>query len=175
MRIGLIGLAIVAFPVLGWSQRSEPAPRTFPEFVGTWILDEQASTGRMSATPGAIVEITITPTEITLARTRKLPEQRSNPPNDSPARQTYRMDGTEMTVMDGRQELRGRFLLVSDALVFTTMDSRFNIVTDAYSVDGDVLTARRQIVAVRNGYIATMQEPSNNHPHTFVYRRAPVR
>jgi hypothetical protein len=174
-----VGAAIVACPVLGSSQRSEPTPRTFPEFVGTWILDEQASNGRMSATPGAIVEIAITPTEITLTRTRKLPEQRTNPPNDSPTRQTYRMDGAETTVVDGRQELRGRFLLVSDALLFTTSEtprnSGFNIVTDAYAVEGDVLTARRQLVAVRKGgYIATMQEPSNNHPHTFVYRRSRI-
>jgi hypothetical protein len=48
-------------------------------------------------------------------------------------------------------------------------------VTDSYSVEGDVLTARQQLVAVRKGgCIATMQEPSNNHPHTFVYRRSRI-
>jgi hypothetical protein len=49
-------------------------------------------------------------------------------------------------------------------------------VTDSYWVDVDVLTARRQLVAVlKGGYIATMEQPSNSHPHTFVCRRAPVR
>jgi hypothetical protein len=150
----------------------------FSDFVGTWVLDEAASTGRMSAAPGSTVTLASTPTEITLTRTRKLPEQRSNPADDSPIRQTYRMDGSDTAVIDGgRRELRGRFLLVSDALVFTTSEmprgGDFNIVTDAYEVAGDVMTARRQLVAVRApGYIATMQEPSNNHPHTFVYRRA---
>ena len=144
-----------------------------------WTLDEKASTGRMTAAPGATVTFAITPTEITLTRTRKLPEQRSNPPDETPIRQLFRLDGSEAPVMEGRRSLRGRFLLVSDALVFTTSEtppeSGFNIVTDAYSVDGDVLTARRQLVAVRApGYIATMQEPSNRHPHMFIYRRAPA-
>jgi|SRR5688572_27531843 len=157
--------------------RPAPPPRTFPEFEGTWTLDEKASTGRMTAAPGAIVTFAMTPTEITVTRTRKLPEQRSNPPDETPIRQLFRLDGSEVQVMEGRRSMRGRFLLVSDALVFTASEtpteSGFNIVTDAYSVEGDVLTARRQLVAVRPpGYIATMQEPSNRHPHTFIYRRA---
>lgn len=156
-----------------------PPPRLFPGFEGTWLLDEQASTGRMSATPGSIVTIAITPTEISLTRTRKLPEQRSNPPDETPIRQVFRLDGTEGDADIGTWRQRGRFLLVSDALVFTTSDvprtDGFNIVTDAYSLEGDVLIARRQLVAIRApGYIATMQEPSNNHPHVFVYRRAPA-
>ena len=162
----------------GAISRPAPTPRTFADFVGTWVLDEAVSTGRMSAAPGATVAFAISPTEITLTRTRKLPEQRSNPPDETPIRQVYRMDGAETVVIDGgRRELRGRFLLVSDALVFTTSETPrggdVNIVTDAYEVAGGVMTARRQLVAVRApGYIATMQEPSNNHSHTFVYRRA---
>jgi hypothetical protein len=122
-----VGAAVVACPVLGSSQRSDP------------ILDPRRAGEHWPhvSDPGAIVEIAITPTEITLTRTR------------------------------------------TDALLFTTSEtprnSGFNIVTDAYAVEGDALTARRQLVAVRKGgYIATMQEPSNNHPHTFVYRRSRI-
>jgi hypothetical protein len=48
----------------------------------------------------------------------------------------------------------------------------FTLVTDAYSVQGDVLTLHRQLVSVSpSGTIFTMMEPSNNFRHTFVYRR----
>ena len=179
-RAVLLGLvaAAAAAPAIARQAGAPPAPtpRTFPEFAGTWTLDENASAGRMTAAPGATVTFAITPTEITLTRLRKLPEQRSNPPDETPIIQMFRLDGSEVAVTDGRRSLRGRFLLVSDALVFTTSEtpteSGFNIVTDAYSVAGEVLTARRQLVAVRApGYIATMQEPTNRSAHVFIYRR----
>ena len=157
-----------------------PAPRLFPEFEGTWVLDEQASTGRVSATPGATVTFAITPTEITLTRTPKLPEQQGNPARGSlPFVHVFRLDGTETSTDTPYPYPRGRFQLVSDALVFTTItvprDDNFDTVTDAYSIDGDRLIARRQIVAIRApGYIATMQEPTNNRFHHYVYRRAPI-
>ena len=161
-----------------------PAPRLFPQFEGSWVLDEQASTGRMSATPGATVTFAITSTEITLTRTRKLPEQRSNPPSDLPFVHVFRVDGTETSTETPYPYPRGRFQLVSDALVFTTLTvprgSDFDTMTDAYSIEGDRLIARRQIVAVRTdkpsapGFIATMQEPTNNGFHYYVYRRAPA-
>jgi len=163
-----------------------PAPRLFPEFEGTWVLDEQASTGRVSATPGATVTFAITPTEITLTRTPKLPEQQGNPARGSlPFVHVFRLDGTETTTDTPYPYPRGRFQLVSDALVFTTLTvprgSDFDTMTDAYSIDGDRLIARRQIVAVRvanqspsaPGFIATMQEPTNNRFHQYIYRRAP--
>ena len=103
--------------------RPSPAPRTFPEFAGSWELDEQASTGRITATPGATVTFAISATEVTLTRTRKLPEQRSNPPDGTPVRQVFRLDGSETAVREGPRELRGRFLLVADALVFVTSES----------------------------------------------------
>ena len=164
-----------------------PAPRLFPEFEGTWVLDEQASTGRVSATPGATVTFAITPTEITLTRTPKLPEQQGNPPRGSlPFVHVFRLDGTETSTDTPYPYPRGRFQLVSDALVFTTLTvprgNDFDTMTDAYSIEGDRLVARRQIVAVRvasqspsaAGFIATMQEPTNNRFHQYVYRRAPV-
>jgi hypothetical protein len=162
-----------------------PVPRLFPEFAGTWVLDEQASSGRVSATPGATVTFAITPTEITLTRTPKLPEQESNPPRGGlPFVHVFRLDGSETSTETPYPYPRGRFQLVSDALVFTTLTvprgSDFDTMTDAYSIEGDRLIARRQIVAVRTatpsaaGFIATMQEPTNNRFHQYVYRRAPA-
>lgn len=156
-----------------------PAPRLFPEFEGTWVLDEQASTGRVSATPGATVTFAITPTEITLTRTPKLPEQQGNPPRNLPFVHVFKLDGTETSTDTPYPYPRGRFQLVSDALVFTTLTiprgRDFDTMTDAYSIEGDRLIARRQIVAVRApGFIATMQEPTNNRFHYYVYRRAPA-
>ena len=162
-----------------------PVPRLFPEFEGTWVLDEQASTGRVSATPGATVTFAMTPTEITLTRTPKLPEQESNPPRGNrPFVHVFRVDGTETTTETPYPYPRGRFQLVSDALVFTTLTfprgNDFDTITDAYTIEGDRLIARRQIVAVRtanpsaSGFIVTMQEPTNNRFHQFVYRRAPA-
>jgi hypothetical protein len=172
--------ALMAARQAGAPPDRRPAPRLFPEFEGTWVLDEQASTGRVSATPGATVTFAITPTEITLTRTPKLPEQQGNPARGSlPFVHVFRLDGTETSTDTPYPYPRGRFQLVSDALVFTTItvprDDNFDTVTDAYSIDGDRLIARRQIVAIRApGYIATMQEPTNNRFHHYVYRRAPI-
>ena len=45
--------------------------------------------------------------------------------------------------------------------------------TDAYSVNGDVLTVHRQLTSVNgNGEIWVMQEPTNNFRQTYVYRRS---
>ena len=50
----------------------------------------------------------------------------------------------------------------------------FTLVTDAYAVDGDVLTVHRQLASVNDaGQIYVMQDPANNVRHTYVYRRRP--
>lgn len=158
--------------------RTPPPPRLFPAFEGTWVLDEQASTGRLSAAPGATVTFEITPTEITLTLTRRRPASPNTPSDGTSFRQVFRVDGTETTVPSPAAYPLGRVLLVSDALVFTTStpprDGGFTQVNDAYSVEGGVLIARRQLVAFvgKPGFIATMQEPSNRQSHVFVYRRA---
>jgi hypothetical protein len=47
------------------------------------------------------------------------------------------------------------------------------MVTDAYSVEGDVLTVHRQLTSVNgNGEIHVMKEPTNNLRQTYFYRRA---
>jgi hypothetical protein len=180
IRLVLIALAIVALPVHGWMQIQLPTPvppRTFPQFAGTWMLDEAASTGRLTITPRISRQLTITtsPEAITLDQLLRLN------PSDDPAREKaapaiYRFDGSETTQADGRSL---RFMLVADALALTTTQhpkkkgDNTSIVTDALSVDGNVLTFQRQLYVVdASGHIPTMQEPTNNFRHTYIYRRA---
>lgn len=69
---------------------------------------------------------------------------------------------------------------MADALALTVKnaatDGRGNttLVTDAYSVNGDVLTLHRQLstILLPAGHIATMREPANNFRQTYIYRRA---
>ena len=80
-------------------------------------------------------------------------------------------------------------MLVADALALTEKTSNwvrrgdpqmtnrdaFTMVTDAYSVEGDVLTVHRQLTSVNgDGQIRSMQEPANRVRETYVYRRAPA-
>jgi hypothetical protein len=49
----------------------------------------------------------------------------------------------------------------------------FTMVTDAYSVNGDVLTIHRQLTSVNgNGEIRVMQSPTGNSRQTYVYQRS---
>jgi len=180
-------IAMVAEPVL--AQNTRPV-RTFSEFVGTWVLDPAASTGRMRMAPPPAQTLTIatTATDITVTRVLDLP-----PPSrggdrrmatNNPPPEVYRFDGTLTT----QEEYPGSgavyqqtFSLVADALALTRKrvsigasdKGAFTAVTDALSVTGDVLTLHRQLTSVTAaGEILTMQEPTNNFRHTYIYRRS---
>ena len=60
-------------------------------------------------------------------------------------------------------------------LALTTKNDRpgsFTLQTEAYGVEGDVLTLHVQLVSVSpEGHVLLMQEPTNNFRHTFIYRR----
>ena len=182
-----LAIAMVAAPVLAQTQRPV---RTFPEFVGRWILDPAASTGRMRMAPPPAQTLTIatTATDITVTRVLDLP-----PPSrggdrrmatNNPPPEVYRFDGTLTT----QEEYPGSgatyqqtFSLVADALALTRKrigrdageKESFTAVTDALSVTGDVLTLHRQLTSVTAaGEILTMQEPTNNFRHTYIYRRS---
>jgi hypothetical protein len=170
-------LVAIALPAVV-SAQTENKPRTFPQFAGTWVLDEAASTGRLRLTPRVprTVTFSMTPETLTLVK-RLLLTDRDNI-TDAPPPEVYRFDGTATVRTEGRYEYHLTFLLVADALVLTTkttnwvLKSGFTLVTDAYSVAGDVLTLHRQLVSVRPpGQIATMSEPTNNFRHTYSYRR----
>lgn len=146
--------------------------RTFPEFVGTWVLDESASTGALLSTPriGSRMTISTTPSAITIAKRLRLDPR--DKISDTPDPEVYRFDGAETTVGSYHYSFR----LVADALALTEKRMRggggFTLTTDAYSVTGDVLTVHRQLSAVTpEGHILVMQVPANNVRHTYIYRR----
>ena len=164
--------------------QNEPRPtRTFPQFAGTWALDEAASTGRLAITPRipSVVTIAITANDITVTKQLRLgPRDRASA---TPPPEIYRLDGTEVREVDQRTGIPldrlFRFTLVADMLALSTRELRpgtqgaFTQVTDAYEVHGDVLTLHRQLSSVSAaGEIYLMQDPANNNRHTFVYRRA---
>src|SRR5688572_6828760 len=81
VAFAVVGMALTVLPVRGSAQAQRP-PRTFPEFVGTWVLDEAASTGRltMAPPPPRRVTIAITPVDITLTKVLRVTEEVRNSP-----------------------------------------------------------------------------------------------
>jgi hypothetical protein len=169
---------------------TERAVRTFPEFVGTWTLDRDASTGRMMPATPVQLSIAITPTAITVTKVLDLPppgREGKRLATNNPAPEMYRLDGAPTIVERGQYEYSYTFLLVADALALTEKTSNwvrrgdplmtnrnaFTMITDAYSVSGDILTVHRQLTSVNgDGQILTMQQPANGARQTYVYRRA---
>jgi len=178
-------LTVLALPALATAQTNPLPPRTFPQFTGTWTLDEPASTGRLVSAPATRLTITTTPDAISVAkvaRPRPMPPGREAYQYDPllPNPEVYRFDGRNTTIDRYAYIYDYSFRLVADALALTVKETRrgftgFTLVTDAYSVSGDVLTVQRQLSSISpEGHIRTMQEPANNFPHTFIYRRAPA-
>jgi hypothetical protein len=177
----LLALGMLMAPGGALAQAERPV-RLFPQFVGTWVLDEAASTGRLALTPRVPLSLTIatTPTELTITRRLRLgPADRASA---TPPPEVYRLDGTETWTEDARTgtvlDTSLRFTLVADMLALTTRNASraggraFTQVTDALAVDGGVLTLHRQLTSMTaNGAILVMQEPTNNFKHTYVYRR----
>ena len=191
-RICLLAAALlgVAGPALAQSERV----RTFPQFVGTWLLDRSASTGRI--TPGIPVTLTIatTFTEIIVTKVLDLPPEQPGREGkrlatNNPPPEVYRLNGAPLLRHQGAYEYSYTFMLVADMLALTEktvhwvrrddplMSEReaFTMVTDAYAADGDILTVHRQHTSVNgSGQIRQMQTPAGNLRQTYVYRRAPV-
>lgn len=163
--------SLVAFSALARAQAERPV-RTFPEFVGTWVLDEAASTGPLVITPRIPSRMTITTTPSAMTVAKRLRLDPRDKISDTPAPEVYSFDGSETAV--GRHEYS--FRLVADALALTeklmSSDGGFTLTTDALSVNGDMLTVHRQLSSVTpDGRIRVMQVPANNFRHTYVYRR----
>jgi hypothetical protein len=128
----LLFAALLALPASAPAQDQVRPPMLFPEFVGTWVLDERAS----SRTAEPVLVIDITPAGIRAG---------GNPLSLL----KYSFDGKEID-MGGGWTLR--FTLVGKALVLTRAHTRgvsTNTITDAISVSGDVLTVDRQQYVVR--------------------------
>jgi hypothetical protein len=178
----LAGATLVAFASLegAGAQRPPNTPRTFPQFAGTWVLDEQASTGTLGMAPRIPRTLTITATPEALTLTERLRLRPGDNISELQVR-TVRFDGaTAVRDRDSTAyEYQDAFLLVADMLVVSTKSIRrrdrniFDLATDALSVDGDVLTMYRQLSHVEPpGHIATMGFEPNNFKHTFIYRRS---
>lgn len=173
----LCGL-LVALPSVGTAQ-ADVAARTFPEFAGTWVLDETASTGRLEVTPRIPRRMTISTTSRTITIAKELWLRSGDRASATPAPEIYRLDGSETRLVDERTgatlEVSHRFTLVADMLALTVKEgspSGHTAVTDAYSVAGDVLTLYRQLTSVTpSGEMRVMQDPRNRARHTFIYRR----
>ena len=172
-RPALLRLTFAMSMIAGAALAQNERPvRTFPEFVGTWVLDESASTGPLVITPRipSRMTITTTPSAITIAKRLRLDPR--DKISDTPDPEVYRFDGTETT--GGRHQFS--FRLVADALALTeklmSSNGGFTLTTDAYSVTGEVLTVHRQLSSVTpDGHILVMQVPANNFRHTYTYRR----
>jgi hypothetical protein len=163
---------LIALPATMWAQVEQRPPREFPEFRGTWILDESAGKGHISGLPVVRrLVIATTTTEITVTK-------------DSGAPEVYRVDGGETPRAGGAVNalFSYRLTLVGDALALTTTRARpnagetlTNVITDAYSVSDDVLTIERSLSVVRTppGVLVTLSDPRNSR-QTLVYRRPPT-
>jgi len=180
--LAMLAGALVAFASLddAAAQRSPNPPRTFPQFAGTWVLDEQASTGTLTMAPRIPRSLTITAMPEALTLTERLRLRPGDNISELQVR-TVRFDGTP-AVRDRDStayEYQDVFLLVADMLVVSTKSIRrrdrnvFDLATDAFAVDGDVLTMHRQLSHVEPpGHIATMGFAPNNFKHTYIYRRS---
>ncbi len=168
----IFGAIVFASP-LNMAAQDDPRPvRTFAHFAGMWTLDEAASTGRPTLAP---LKITI---ETTAAEIKVTKEHGPRYAQRLPPPEIYRLDGAETVGGDFRLRAVRRFTLVADMLALTTKNERagqkaFTLQTEAYAVDGDVLTLHVQLVSVNgSGHVLLMQEPTNNFKHTFIYRRS---
>ena len=84
-RLALTVLTLLLFPAITLTQSERPGPtppRTFPQFNGTWVLDEAASSGRLTITPRIPRQLTISTSAdaVTLSQVLRLN------PSDDPAR-----------------------------------------------------------------------------------------
>ena len=156
--------------------------RTFEEFSGVWVLDEAASSGRLTIVPRIPLSMTIatTRTEVVLQKRPRL--QPGDQASATPPAEVYRFDQVETWRTEERapgvtRDRGYRFTLVADMLALTIRtrepDARrpFTVVTDASAVEGDRLMLHRQLAAITaDGELLSMPVDGNTR-QTFVYRR----
>jgi hypothetical protein len=160
---------VIAVPSLWAAQAQNQPPRLFPQFDGTWTLDERAAGTRI--TPGAVVARTIdivtSPTGVVVMK-------------DGAPGEVYRFDNQQPELPGGAvAEFRHSFTLVGDMLALTktrsgSRDGRrtTRIITEGYAVSADVLTVERQLSVLVEppGILAAFGNPADYH-QMFVYRR----
>ena len=186
----LIAIAVAILPgALALEAQGVPIPlvrrqlNDFFEFRGRWIFDEKESVG-LPRPEGVAVELPRylaalnVPRELVIATT----ETEFSVAKDGAAPEVYKVDGSETQERDPRTgaglDRFFRFTQVADSVALTRRlrqgtpaEPGAELVTDAYSVAGSVLTVERlRTHVVPPGSVAVMKEPGS-HRMTLVYRR----
>jgi hypothetical protein len=175
LRVLAIGLAFA--PPAVYAQAEIRPAREFTSLRGTWTLDESAGRGHIAGVAVArTLVVATTAMELSIA-------------SDGHDADVFRLDGTETSFYDTHRIVT----LVADMLAATTRRTRrtdrgyavTTVVTDAYAVNGDVLTVERQMSVVvapltlrdgratdvaGPGHLAELENP-NNYRQTLIYRR----
>jgi hypothetical protein len=163
---------IVLWPAVLLAQAEIRPALEFQPLRGSWTLDVTAGRGHIAGLSVArTLTIATTATELVLTR-------------DSSASEAYRLDGAETASFDTHRIA----MPVADALALTTRRIRrqrgyafTNVITDAYSVGGDVLTIDVVVQALASpdsrtegnygpGHLVQLEDPGNER-QTIVYRR----
>jgi len=186
----LIAIVVVATApsALALAAQGLPIPITrrqfndFFEYRGRWTLDEKASVGIPSPPEGIeamrFLAALNAPRELVIATT----ETEFSVAKDGGEPEVYRIDGTETQERDPRTGVGidrfYRFTQVADSVALTRrlrtgtpVEPGAELITDAYSVAGAVLTVERLRSHVfPPGSVAVLKEPGS-HRMTLVYRR----
>jgi hypothetical protein len=132
-RVGVIGLAFLAAPMVAWAQK--------PDFSGTWMIDTAvaraggAAGGALGTGPATVKQ---TADALTIERTM----------GDAPVTLTYKLDGT-----GSRNMMRGAGGQMADSMSTASwdgpkltivtkqeMDGELTESTEVWTVDGSMLT-----------------------------------
>lgn len=176
VRLQIVSMALALVPVALLAQAEVRPAREFAPFRGTWTIDESAGRGHIGGLPIArTLRIATSAEELRLTK-------------DGGDTEIYRLDGTESKEYGTERSV----VLVADALAVTTRRTRrdrgyafTNVVTDAYALNGEILTVERQLSVVvaplklQNGQVTDQSgaghlaelEDQNNNRQTIVYRR----
>jgi hypothetical protein len=156
----------------------------FFEYRGRWTLDAKESVGIPSPPEGVAPEVVRLLAALNVARELVITttETEFSVAKDGAEPEVYKIDGNETQERDSRTgaglDRFYRFTQVADSVALTRRlrlgtptEPGAELITDAYSVAGSVLTVERLRSHVfPPGSVAVMNEPGS-HRMTLVYRR----
>jgi hypothetical protein len=187
----LIALTLLILPgTLALEAQGLPIPivrrqlNDFFEYRGRWTLDAKESVGIPSPPEGVAPEVVRLLAALNVARELVITttETEFSVAKDGAEPEVYKIDGNETQERDPRTgaglDRFYRFTQVADSVALTRRlrlgtrtEPGAELITDAYSVAGSVLTVERLRSHVfPPGSVAVMNEPGS-HRMTLVYRR----
>jgi hypothetical protein len=187
----LIALTLLILPgTLALEAQGLPIPivrrqlNDFFEYRGRWTLDAKESVGIPSPPEGVAPEVVRLLAALNVARELVITttEREFSVAKDGAEPEVYKIDGNETQERDPRTgaglDRFYRFTQVADSVALTRRlrlgtptEPGAELITDAYSVAGSVLTVERLRSHVfPPGSVAVMNEPGS-HRMTLVYRR----